>query len=193
LSTGTDEADMQSTMSRIRWTALLGALALTAVAGCGSDRTPVDVARGPAVAVPDAGSHALLTLGGRIGNRNAGRQLRLDARSLATLGVRTVELYEPFEKRRMRFQAVPLRNLLALAGVSGDAQALHAVALNDYVVDLPLDVAESGGTYLALRNGDGSAIDVEDGGPIRIVFADRAKGAGSTNYWIWSLATVTAR
>ena len=93
----------------------------------------------------------------------------------------------------MRFQSVPLRNLLTLAGVSADATILHSVALNDYVVDLPAEIAASSGTYLALRNDDGSAISLEDGGPIRVVFTDNAKGASSENYWIWSLATVTVR
>ena len=105
----------------------------------GSERTHTEAspaAAAAAAAVPDGGADAILKLSGRIGIHNAGRQLRLTERSLAGLGLRTVELYEPFQKRRMRFQSVPLRNLLTLAGVSADATILHSVALNDYVVDL---------------------------------------------------------
>ena len=83
-------------LRRIRRTVTLGAIALLGVAGCGSERTHTEaspVAAAAAAAVPDGGADAILKLSGRIGNHNAGRQLRLTERSLAGLGLRTVELY----------------------------------------------------------------------------------------------------
>jgi hypothetical protein len=119
--------------------------------------------------------------------------VEISTSTLRGLAREQVTLYEPFQKRRVTFQAVPLRAVLARVGVPAGAKTVHAVALNDYVVDIPLKIAQGKGVYLAVRNGDGSAIPVEDGGPNRIVFAAGAKGADVENYWIWSLSTVTFR
>jgi hypothetical protein len=143
--------------------------------------------------IPDPGSDAVLRIDGRISNVNHGRELRLSDRVLAGMASTTVTLYEPFKERRMRFEAIELRDVLRRASVTDGASSLYAVALNDYTVDIPLDVAASPRVYLAVRNGDGSRIQVEEGGPIRIVFADGAHGAGTENYWIWSLASLSVR
>jgi DMSO/TMAO reductase YedYZ molybdopterin-dependent catalytic subunit len=160
------------------------------LAGCGADADAERLSLVSLTASPvaDAGADAILQVEGAVE-----RPLRLGDDTLNTLAREQVTLYEPFEKRSMTFQAVPLRDVLALAGVERGATALHTVALNDYVVDIPLDVAASDGVYLAVRNGDGSAIPVAAGGPVRIVFASGAKGAKVQNYWSWSLARVTVK
>lgn len=172
-----------------RWPSIFLAVLAGSVAGCGASAAPapklVSAATRP---VADGGPKATLKLGG-----NVERPLRLSEKTLSQLATRRVSLYEPFEQRRMTFRVVPLRDVLALAGVQTGAKTLHAVALNDYVVDLPLDVAAADGTYVAVSGSDGSAIPVESGGPIRIVFADDTKGGEVDNYWIWSLAQVTVQ
>ena len=151
---------------------LLPALAL-GLAGCGAASTPAR----PALV-----------------SATVSAPVPVDAALLRGLPRKEISLHEPFELRRMTFQVVALRDVLARAGVTGGAaKAVHAVALNDYVIDIPLAVATADGAYLAVGNGDGSAIPVDSGGPTRIVFADGATGADVENYWIWSLATVTAR
>ncbi len=184
---------------RVTWKiarrALAAALALPALAGCGAGAPPLPstTALPAGVQAPDAGGQAALRIAGAVTTHNAGAALRLDHATLARLGLLKIDLYEPFKKRRMAFQAIPLRNLLRFAGVRRGATVVHLAALDDYVVDLSLHTADAAGVYLALRNGDGSPIPVDGGGPIRIVFAAGAPGAGKESNWIWSLNTVTVR
>lgn len=187
-------------------TLALLALGATAAAGCSDkpEAAPASAAKKAAPAAPAPGLQAgdtvpapkgktVLSFSGRTGTHNAGRELRFDLVTLQKLGMRTVELYEPFKKRRMRFRAVPMRNLVDVVSPRAGAKKLHTVALNDYAADVPLDIARAEGTYLALRNGDGSRIGVAEGGPIRIVFLDGAKGGEIHNYWTWSLASIDVR
>jgi hypothetical protein len=175
---------------------LLGAVAATAAA-CGGNKTaafhttPVKQSSLSAgQAVPSPKGHNVLAMHGSIGSTNVGKNLEFDMKTLERMGLRSIELYEPFKKRRMTFEAIPLRTLLDVAKLNPAAANLHAVALNDYSVDLPVDVARGDGVYLATHNGDGSPISLADGGPIRIVFLDGAAGGKVQNYWIWSLGTV---
>jgi hypothetical protein len=158
---------------------------LVLVAGCGGAGEAVEPSGAPVayVTLPDAGTEPVLRVG----------RATFSEADLSRLGVRRVALYEPFQKRRMGFDAVPLRAVLDAAGAKSPTAVLHAVALNDYVVDLPARVARGDGVYLALRDGNGRRIATEDGGPLRVVFADDAEGAAIDNYWIWSLATVDVR
>ena len=139
-------------------------------------------------AVADGGPDAPLQLAGKVE-----RRVRLSDETLAGLAREEITLYEPFEKRDVRFRAVPLRDVIALAGTAAGATTVHAVALNDYVVDIPLDVATADGVYLAVRDGSGGKLAVESGGPYRVVFTEGAKGADVENYWIWSLERVTVK
>ncbi len=172
------------------------------VSACGEDTagasdapatTATTATTAPAAPVPAPSGEVILTLTGKVGLPNAGRTVRLDMAGIEAFGAETVELYEPFQKTRMSFRAVPLARVLDAAGVPGGAATLHAVALNDYRVDIPVDVARGDGVLLATADGDGSAIPGEDGGPIRIVFADGAPGADNDDYWIWSLARLDVR
>ncbi len=181
-------------------TTLLCVIAAFATAGCGATTTPRDstvqtrsslAAAVATTPIPDGGPDAELKLRGRIDRFNSGHELRLDDKTLLAMATTKISLYEPFQKRRMSFQAIPLRTLVELAGAKPSATRLHAVALDDFVVDLPLGVVTADGAYLAVRNGDGSRIELESGGPIRVVFTDGADDA--ENYWIWSLATVSFR
>jgi hypothetical protein len=46
---------------------------------------------------------------------------------------------------------------------------------------------------LATRTGDGGAIPIAEGGPIRIVFADGVASGANANQWIWSVTTIDVR
>ncbi|MDA0183037.1 molybdopterin-dependent oxidoreductase [Solirubrobacter phytolaccae] len=174
-------------MNPRRALAPLAVLAVLPFTACGADE-PVQRVSLTLPLVADGGAEAPLRVSG-----NVQRGVRLGDATLLALADEEIELYEPFEKRRMRFRAAPLRDVLGLAGIEPEARTLHAVALNDYVVDIPLDVALADGVYLAVRDGAGAPLPVSSGGPLRIVFTDDAKGADVENYWIWSLATVRVK
>lgn len=177
--------------------ALTVAALATGLAGCGgsssSAGTTTTTATTTAAAtvttpVPRPTGATVLTMSGSVSRPNVGRRVVFDMAGLEHGGASRITLYEPFKKRDMSFRAVRFRDVLAAAGVTGGT--LHMTALNDYSVDVPFDVAAADGVWLATRNGDGSAIRIADGGPIRLVFAKDAKGADVDRYWIWSISAI---
>ena len=111
-----------------------------------------------------------------------------DLATLERAGTVEGELFEPFEKKRVTFTGVELKDVLALAGVPA-ATDLHLVALDDYTVDLDGADVEAGGILLA-TSVDGNPIPIANGGPIRIVFLDDVEVGKTTDLWIWSLARI---
>ena len=171
-----------------------------AAAGC-AHPSPVAAAvvvttpapRAPDGRLPAPAGEPVLTITGRIERTNVERTVRLDEDGLDSLGRVRVELYEPWVKQRMSFQGVWLADVLDAAGVDGGATGLHLTALDNYQVDLPIDEVRAGGVLLATRNGDGGAIPIAEGGPIRMVFADGVEAGANANQWIWSLTTIDVR
>ena len=149
--------------------------------------------RAPDERLPVPAGDPVLTITGRVERTNVGQALRLDADGMDALGRIRIELYEPWVKQRMSFQGVWLADVLAAAGVDGGATGLHLTALDNYQVDLPIADVRAGGVLLATRNGDGGAIPIAEGGPIRIVFADGVEAGANANQWIWSLTTMDVR
>ena len=141
------------------------------------------------VPVPAEGDVTLVVLGA--GRANAAGELRLSLADLERLPMVEAVVFEPFIKRDVVFQGVRLEDLLAFADLP-DSAAIHAVALNDYAVDLPVEVLRREGTLLATR-ADGRPITLEDGGPTRIVFTDDHPDTGNESLWIWSLASLERR
>jgi hypothetical protein len=68
---------------------------------------------------------------------------------------------------KIRFTGVLLKDLLAAVGANG--KTVHAVALNDYAIDMPLADAMSGGPLLAYEV-NGQSMPVRDKGPLWIVY-----------------------
>lgn len=125
-------------------------IVLATAAGCGAEpRLPERVPVRP-TSQTDGGPRAMLIVSGRISAVNAGHRLRVGRRTLSHTASRDITVYEPFQKRRMTSRVIPFRD---------------AVALDDSVVDVPIDVATT----------------------------DGAAGAGTESYRIWSRATVVVR
>ncbi|HZG91315.1 MAG TPA: molybdopterin-dependent oxidoreductase [Pseudonocardia sp.] len=148
---------------------------------------------GPADPVPVPTDPPVLTITGRIGATNGANALSLDPATLDRLGRMRVTVFEPWIKQTMNFQGVWLSDLLELARPDPAARTLHLTALDDYKIDLAVADVRAGGVLLATRTGDGAPIGVEDGGPIRIVYAGGVRAGASADQWIWSLASIDVR
>jgi hypothetical protein len=100
----------------------------------------------------------------------------------------TITIYEPFLKKRQSFTVVQLKSLFNFAGISGDDKVI-TTALNDYIFTAKASQFVSAGAYIAIKR-NGSAIGYDQGGPIRIVFADDSKWAKNLDAWNWSLERI---
>lgn len=110
---------------------------------------------------------ALLTISGEITAPNQGDMLVLDAAALDALPQVTIETETPWTEGRTVFSGVSLGAVLELAGAQGTI--IHAIALNDYAVDIPLSDAADRHIIIA-RSMNGAPLRVRDFGPLWIVY-----------------------
>ncbi|WP_370250563.1 molybdopterin-dependent oxidoreductase [Nocardioides sp.] len=193
--------------------ALLGVLLTVVVAallgGCGSDAAPApsptdatsavdltvvsEASLRPGDAVPPPTGPVLLTVRGGT-TTNVGEELQLDRDLLERLGVMSYEVQDDDATGQLATFSGPLvRDLLAVAG--GDATMMHAVALNDYVVDVPVKDAQDLPLLLATRM-DGKPMSVANYGPTRFVYPSSGYDLDPAVYdprAIWQLATITLK
>ena len=173
-----------------------GQPALTATAGNQPTDAPTPIAQPqltPGEAMPAPVGPVVLTMTGKIGQKNDGVQLRLDAAQLDQLGRVEVAVFDPWVKQDLRLQGTWLNDLIDVAQPTPDAQKIHITALDDYQIDLSLAEIRAGGILLATKTGAGEPIPIADGGPLRIVFVGGVPSGASADQWIWSLTMIEVR
>lgn len=146
----------------------------------------------PVTAIPRPSAAPVLTISGNISNHNQAQELVFDLAALESLPRKTLNVYEPFLKKRVTFTGVDMRELLATGGVKPGASKAHFTALDDYKVDLDIDLLMRGGILLATKD-SGASIPIDAGGPIRIIFPDGNRTGENSDLWIWSVRTIEVR
>lgn len=101
---------------------------------------------------------------------------------------KTINIYEPFLKKRQSFTVIPMKNFFLLAGISGNDK-VETKALNDYIYTNTASKFITAQAFIAIKRG-GTPIAYDQGGPIRIVFADDSKWAKELDAWNWSLSSI---
>ena len=102
-----------------------------------------------------------------------------------------ISIYEPFIKKRQKFTVIPMKNFFALVGISGN-DIVSTKALNDYIYRNKASSFIAANAYIAIKR-DGQPIPYDQGGPIRIVFADDSRWASNLDAWNWSLISVSVK
>jgi hypothetical protein len=103
----------------------------------------------------------------------------------------TINIYEPFLKKRQNFTVIPIKNFFLLAGISGKDKVATR-ALNDYVYSNTAEKFLAANAYIAIKR-DGAPIPYDQGGPIRIVFADTSSWSKVLDAWNWSLSSISVK
>lgn len=103
----------------------------------------------------------------------------------------TITINEPFIKKRQTFTVIPIKNLFGFAGISGK-DLVSTRALNDYLFEDTAANFIKAGAYLAIKK-NGKAIGYNEGGPIRLIYADSSSWATYLDSWNWSLASITVK
>lgn len=110
---------------------------------------------------------------------------------IAALGSQSVTINEPFVNKKQTFSAVPLEALLAPSGLTG-SQMIDTTAINEYEYSNTAQSFVDGEALLAYEL-NGKPIPYDQGGPVRIIFADDAPGASNLDAWNWSLSSISAQ
>jgi hypothetical protein len=192
--------------------AAAGCALVLALAGCGSGDAPAtpattagaapaayaesviaapELTAGAEIPAPDG--KAVITVTGKISQRNQGKAVALDMAGLGRMGVVQIRVHEPWTKEDLDFRGVWLDGLLDMVGAAPDATTVHLVALDDYAVDLPMAEVREGGVLIALSDGDGADLPIDQGGPTRIIYRNGVASGDNPDQWIWSLKTIDVR
>ncbi|MFZ5791718.1 MAG: molybdopterin-dependent oxidoreductase [Pseudomonadota bacterium] len=109
----------------------------------------------------------LLAVSGTIARTTDGRQALFDRAMLEALGVVKLAAASPLDMQPVEFEGVLLRRLLEAVGAKGEA--IEAIALNDYVAEIPVAEAKMHDIVIAFRR-QGRDIPVREMGPLMILY-----------------------
>ena len=157
------------------------------------------VLSGVALTLALASAHALepakgkviLTIAGKVAEKNTPDAAVFDLAMLEKLPQQTFTTKTPWDKSPIKFKGPLLRDVLAAAKASGTT--IKALALNDYQTAIPLDDAKNFDVIIATQMND-QAIPVRTKGPLFIVYPfDTKAELRSTTYYersAWQLKSM---
>lgn len=143
-------------------------------------------------ALEPAQGKVILTISGKVGEKNTANSAQLDLDMLQKLPQRNFSTMTPWDSKPIKFTGPLLRDVLALVKAKG--RTLKAMALNDYQTSIPFDDATQQDVILAHRM-NGEPIPVKTKGPLFIVYPyDSKKELQSAVYYersAWQLKSIT--
>ena len=149
---------------------------------------------GAARALDRPAGKVILTVTGAMSVRNDGDSASFDSALLDRLPQHTFSTKTPWYPQPRKFSGVLVVELLKAVG--SQATGLHAVALNDYRVDIPVDELTRYGAMIATQLDD-KPIAVRDKGPLLIIypFDDKPELRTAVYYSraIWQLRSLELR
>ncbi len=120
-----------------------------------------------AESLPTPKNKPILEIVGSIGTTNKEGVAVFDREMLESLGMETITTTTPWHKGQVTFEGVPMAKVMELVAAKG--KTVKALALNDYVTQIPMEDFAKFGVILALKR-DGEYMPVRDKGPLFIVY-----------------------
>ncbi len=134
-----------------------------------------------ASALDQAKGKVILTVSGKVGEKNSAAGAQFDLRMLEKLPQQTFSTMTPWDKKPITFTGPLLRDVLGAAKASGTT--IKAAALNDYQTSIPLEDAQKFDVILAHKM-NGENIPVKTKGPLFVVYPyDSKPELRSTTYY----------
>ncbi|MEM9163292.1 MAG: molybdopterin-dependent oxidoreductase [Cyanobacteria bacterium P01_F01_bin.4] len=145
-------------------------------------------------AIPDPQEDVILTVSGQVGAANEGQTIVMDIPTIESAGLVEYTVEDPFEKEERTFEGVLMKDLLALWQVSPEATVLSVTALNDFQVDVPIELVRDYPVIFALKQ-DGEYMTPDYRGPAMLVFPydHYTFDIGSDSYWVWQIKTIEVK
>jgi len=134
---------------------------------------------------------AILTMTGKVAEKNGANGAEFDLAMLEKLPQQTFSTKTPWDKNPIKFKGPLLRDVLAAAKASGTT--LKAAALNDYQTTIPFDDAKNFDVIVAYQMND-QPIPVRTKGPLFIVYPFDTKAELRSNVYYersaWQLKSI---
>ena len=122
---------------------------------------------GVAVALAQPKGNPILTITGQIGITNEQGAAVFDREMLEGIGMEKVVTTTPWHTGEVTFEGPPIAKLLDSVEAKGNS--VRVVALNDYVVTIPIDDFARHGVILAMKR-DGNYMPIRDKGPLFVIY-----------------------
>ncbi|MEZ5644599.1 MAG: hypothetical protein R3E99_05465 [Burkholderiaceae bacterium] len=143
---------------------------------------------GTALALDAPAERPILTITGKIGVTNTANAIRLDMKMIEALPQHSFTTHTPWFDRPVKFTGPLLADVLKLAQAQGTT--IHATAINDYRIKIPMADAGEHGVIMA-RLLDDQPMAIREKGPLFIVYPfDASAKLRSSVYYersIWQL------
>lgn len=143
---------------------------------------------GAAFALDAPKERAILSITGKIAEKNAGDKARFDMKMIEALPQHSFTTRTPWFDRPVKFTGPLLADVLAAVKASGSQ--ISAVAINDYKISIPVEDTTQY-KLLVARLIDDKAIPVREKGPLFVVYNfDSATELRTSIYYersIWQL------
>jgi len=117
--------------------------------------------------LPEPTGRTVLTVSGQIGQTNKGKDAVFDMAMLEALPQHSFTTRTPWYDRPVKFTGPLLSDLLAAVKAKGTT--IHASAINDYTIRIPVADAKAHGVIVA-RLLDDQPMAVRDKGPLFVVY-----------------------
>ena len=143
-------------------------------------------------ALTPAKGKVILTITGKVSDKNTPDAAKFDLAMLEALPQQTFTTMTPWDKKPIKFTGPLLRDVLNAAKATGTT--IKAAALNDYQTSIPLDDAKNFDVIVAHKM-NGEAIPVKTKGPLFIVYPfDTKPELRATTYYersAWQLKSMS--
>jgi len=139
--------------------------------------------------------NVILTISGKIANKNTKESAEFSAGMLKKLGLHSFKSTNNWIAGEHIFEGIKIKDLMTYVGAMGTK--LYAVALNDYSATIPLE-AIIDSPALVVLNIDGEQMSVREKGPLWILYPqgdgfEKYQKAPYTNYMVWQLRSLEVR
>lgn len=180
---------VSDTTRPLAWTRSLSSkVAGLALAAAILNAIVLPVARAGTDAFPAPEGEIVLTIKGQIARTNDGDGAVFDEAMLAALPSASLETTTVVTDGVRQFDGFLMRDLLTLVGADGET--VSATALNDYIIDIPMEDFERFDVLVATHM-DGQRLLPSDKGPLWIVYPrDDHAQLQDIRYdyrWVWQL------
>lgn len=144
--------------------------------------------------IPAPKEEPILTVSGKIGTANDEQTIIMDIPTIESVGLVEYTVTDPFEKEEHTFTGVLMKDLLELWQVPPEASVLDILALNDFQVDVPIELVRNYPVIFALQQ-DGEYMTPDYRGPAMLVLPyDHYKfDLGADAYWAWQIKSITVK
>ena len=143
---------------------------------------------GPSLALDAPKERPILTVSGKIGEKNAGDKARFDMKMLEALPQHSFTTRTPWYDRPVKFTGPLLSDVLAAVKASGTN--ISAIAINDYKITIPVSDTQKFKVLVA-RLLDDQPMPVREKGPLFVIYPfDSDTDLRSSTYYersIWQL------